>query len=429
MPVRAELQVGETSSRFEAMTVGKPAGRVLLLEDQANQADALADVLQNEGLLLERRPSSSLPPSANALGDFDAVVLVNTPATSVTLDQQRTLQSFVQETRRRTARRRRPAYVLARRLSGHRAGRDPAGRRRAADRAAARQPGAHPGDRPLGQHGRGDRRRGGWRDQDRHGASGGDRGGSAPATRRHAGRGRLRLSRSSGWSSRRSLAAATTSAARRGSSARSGRAAARASSRRCEAAYEAVAQIDAPLRHVVLLTDGESSDRGYEALIERMRPANDHAVHAGSRLGLGHATAVVAGPSGRRTLLLHRAQRADPAHRVQRDDDSDAQRGHRRSRGGRRGRAEPAAAVALGRVPGADRATSPRPARTARSRRSRPNAAIRCWPTGSTGSGRVRGLDVAGAARAGRASGTSWPEAGRFWSQVAALGAARARAI
>ena len=41
-----------------------------------------------------------------------------------------------------------------------------------------------------------------------------------------------------------------------------------------QAAYEAVAQIDAPLRHVVLLTDGESSDRGYEALIERMRPAN-----------------------------------------------------------------------------------------------------------------------------------------------------------
>jgi Ca-activated chloride channel homolog len=40
-----------------------------------------------------------------------------------------------------------------------------------------------------------------------------------------------------------------------------------------EAAYEAAANADAPLKHVVLLTDGESNDRGYEELIARMKPA------------------------------------------------------------------------------------------------------------------------------------------------------------
>jgi len=40
-----------------------------------------------------------------------------------------------------------------------------------------------------------------------------------------------------------------------------------------EAAFEAASQVDAPIRHVVLLTDGESNDRGYEELIDRMRPA------------------------------------------------------------------------------------------------------------------------------------------------------------
>jgi Ca-activated chloride channel homolog len=40
-----------------------------------------------------------------------------------------------------------------------------------------------------------------------------------------------------------------------------------------EAAYEAAANADAPLKHVVLLTDGESNDKGYEDLIARMKPS------------------------------------------------------------------------------------------------------------------------------------------------------------
>src|SRR5439155_24422861 len=43
------------------------------------------------------RPSSSLPPSASALSIYDGLVLVNTPATNLSLDQQHTLVSFVQD--------------------------------------------------------------------------------------------------------------------------------------------------------------------------------------------------------------------------------------------------------------------------------------------------------------------------------------------
>jgi uncharacterized membrane protein len=95
--VRAELQVGELSSVLSSIVISKPAGRVLVLEDEANQADALIALLVDQGLQVERRPASSVPPSANDLSAFEGILLVNTPATSLSLDQQRTLQSFVQD--------------------------------------------------------------------------------------------------------------------------------------------------------------------------------------------------------------------------------------------------------------------------------------------------------------------------------------------
>jgi Ca-activated chloride channel homolog len=101
--VRAELQVAEQTmkSTLSAVVVAKPAGRVLVLEDDApvkrDQADGLVALLQGEGLEVDRRPASSLPPSASALSTYDGLVLVNTPATSLSLDQQRTLVAFVQD--------------------------------------------------------------------------------------------------------------------------------------------------------------------------------------------------------------------------------------------------------------------------------------------------------------------------------------------
>jgi Ca-activated chloride channel homolog len=98
--LRVEVLSSDSSARtssLSAVTFAKDPGRVLVLEDEPQQADALVPLLTADGLQVDKRSANSLPPSASALTEFDAIVLVNTPATSLTLDQQRTLQSFVQD--------------------------------------------------------------------------------------------------------------------------------------------------------------------------------------------------------------------------------------------------------------------------------------------------------------------------------------------
>ena len=95
--LRVDLVLDAGTSTLSTIVVVKPAGRVLVLENEPGSANDLVALLQREGLEIEREPSSSLPPSASALSTFDGAVLVNTPATDLTLDQQRTLQSFVQD--------------------------------------------------------------------------------------------------------------------------------------------------------------------------------------------------------------------------------------------------------------------------------------------------------------------------------------------
>jgi Mg-chelatase subunit ChlD/uncharacterized membrane protein len=95
--VRADLRAAGLTSTLSSALVAKPAGRVLVLEDEPNSADALVNLLTRSGLQVGRKPSSSVPPRADDLRDYDGALLVNTPATSLTLDQQRTLQSFVQD--------------------------------------------------------------------------------------------------------------------------------------------------------------------------------------------------------------------------------------------------------------------------------------------------------------------------------------------
>jgi Ca-activated chloride channel family protein len=97
--VRVELQIpnADATSSLSSVIVSRPAGKVLMLEDEPGSADELVRLLQHEGLEVDRMPPNRLPPSARDLTAYDGAVLVNTPATSLTLDQQRTLQSFVQD--------------------------------------------------------------------------------------------------------------------------------------------------------------------------------------------------------------------------------------------------------------------------------------------------------------------------------------------
>ncbi|MBV9545832.1 MAG: VWA domain-containing protein, partial [Chloroflexi bacterium] len=95
--VRADLLVGSDTSSMSAVTLVKPAGRILVLADQQADADPLVSLLRAQGMQVDRAAPSSVPPSANQLTGDDAILLVNTPATSLSLDQQRTLQSYVQD--------------------------------------------------------------------------------------------------------------------------------------------------------------------------------------------------------------------------------------------------------------------------------------------------------------------------------------------
>jgi Mg-chelatase subunit ChlD len=99
--LRAEVQAPEdaiaANNSAEAFTVVKPTGRVLLLENRAGEAAQLDGELRASGLQTEVRPASSVPPSAVPLQGYDSVVLVNVPSTALSLDQQTTLQSYVQD--------------------------------------------------------------------------------------------------------------------------------------------------------------------------------------------------------------------------------------------------------------------------------------------------------------------------------------------
>jgi uncharacterized membrane protein/Mg-chelatase subunit ChlD len=271
LQVRAELRVNDVSSGLSAVTIGKPTGHVLVLEDQEGQADALAPVLQNMGLWVDRGAATSVPPNANALADFDAVVLVNTPATSLTLDQQRTLQTYVQDLGR--------GLVV---VGGPRTFSPGGYQGTPLDDIlpVAAEPPVEPQQGSLAL----------FLVIDRSGSmdvisGGANTGASKISMAREAALQAAELLQPDdilGVIAFDSAFQWTVPPTRLHTSEDVARAQQQISTIKAgggtsilaplEAAFEAASQVDAPLKHVVLLTDGESNDRGYEELIERMRP-------------------------------------------------------------------------------------------------------------------------------------------------------------
>jgi Mg-chelatase subunit ChlD/uncharacterized membrane protein len=95
--VAAEPDAVAANNTAEAFTVVKEAGRVLLLESRAGEATELEAALRATGLQVEVRPTSAVPPSAAQLQVYESIVLVNVPNTALSLDQQLTLQSYVSD--------------------------------------------------------------------------------------------------------------------------------------------------------------------------------------------------------------------------------------------------------------------------------------------------------------------------------------------
>jgi len=99
--IRAEL-APETDTRTdnnagEAITVVKAPGQILVLEGQPGAGGELAEALRGTGMEVEVQPPTVVPARAEQLDRFDGVAMANVAATQLTLDQQRTLERFVQD--------------------------------------------------------------------------------------------------------------------------------------------------------------------------------------------------------------------------------------------------------------------------------------------------------------------------------------------
>ena len=133
------------NNTVSAGVVVKPAPALLVIEERPGEALPLASALSGPQMTVDVRNPSAIPSSLAALEAYDGVILDNIAATSLTLDQQRTLQEYVRREGARPDRRRRADELCRRRLPGERAGRRAAGVVAARPAPAARGHCAHSG--------------------------------------------------------------------------------------------------------------------------------------------------------------------------------------------------------------------------------------------------------------------------------------------
>ncbi|HYP21913.1 MAG TPA: VWA domain-containing protein, partial [Chloroflexia bacterium] len=72
---------------------GEP--RVLVLEDRPGEGQSLADALKGQQMTVDVRAPATIPAQVGELADYDAIIMNNVAATSMTLDQQKTIQEYV----------------------------------------------------------------------------------------------------------------------------------------------------------------------------------------------------------------------------------------------------------------------------------------------------------------------------------------------
>jgi Mg-chelatase subunit ChlD/uncharacterized membrane protein len=83
------------NNELGAFTVVKEKPRLLLVAPNEADVRDLREALQAAEMQVEVRPPSVIPPRLSAMKGYTAVILVNTPASSLTLDQMKTLQAYV----------------------------------------------------------------------------------------------------------------------------------------------------------------------------------------------------------------------------------------------------------------------------------------------------------------------------------------------
>ncbi len=93
--ISSPADTSNENNAASATVIIKPQPSVLMLEDRTAESDALASALANRQVRVDTRSSNEVPSQLGDLDLYDAIVLDNVAATSLTLDQQRTLQEYV----------------------------------------------------------------------------------------------------------------------------------------------------------------------------------------------------------------------------------------------------------------------------------------------------------------------------------------------
>ena len=70
---------------------------MLLVDSQSDQINELRWALEQQGLLVQTRPTEGIPQTLMELQRFDCVILSNVPATAMTLQQMEILRTYVQD--------------------------------------------------------------------------------------------------------------------------------------------------------------------------------------------------------------------------------------------------------------------------------------------------------------------------------------------
>ncbi|RRR78152.1 MAG: VWA domain-containing protein [Candidatus Viridilinea halotolerans] len=98
--LQAELFVSDSNvelghDRVATTVQVRPPPRVLLVATRSSDAALLGDALERQGIRSNRVVPSELPNRLENLVNFDAIVLLDVPATALTLDQMATVREFV----------------------------------------------------------------------------------------------------------------------------------------------------------------------------------------------------------------------------------------------------------------------------------------------------------------------------------------------
>jgi uncharacterized membrane protein len=95
---RVELRLDDAhpeNNVLDTTALVGPAPRVLVIERAPDSAAGLRDALEQQGVQSEALRPADLPSRLSDLRRFDAIVLQDVPATSLSLDQQSTIREFV----------------------------------------------------------------------------------------------------------------------------------------------------------------------------------------------------------------------------------------------------------------------------------------------------------------------------------------------